>query len=138
VIDDETFTLRDSFQPFSNGTEHRMWLARNCELGCRNYRPDATTSRHGCPMEVSMSLAAASDGQMPARHGLRCGLLEPAHNGLLHTAEGDPTTWRCPEYRGDDEPDDRPRRGPRPSAGQTDLFDPRGVPARAPTRKVAA
>jgi hypothetical protein len=38
--------------------------------------------------------------------------------------------WRCPEYKGYDEPDDRPRTGPRPSDGQLDLLDPRSQPVR--------
>lgn len=43
----------DRYRPFSNGTEHHMWLESNCgrgEKGCRNYRPNATSSRHGCPI----------------------------------------------------------------------------------------
>lgn len=124
----------DTFQPFSNGHEHRMWLAHNCQHGrkdCRNYNPDAPTSRTGCPMEVALSLANATDGRIKAKHGLRCGLLEPGVNGEIVRAEGDASVWRCPEYRGYDEPDDRPRRGPRPAPGQVDLLDPRNAPDRA-------
>lgn len=125
----------DTFQPFANGHEFRMWMARNCERGkgCRNYQPNAATSRDGCPMEVALALASATDGQITARHGLRCGILA-AEGGDLVPAEGDASTWRCPEYRGRDEPDDRPRRGPRPPSGQIDLLDPRNdlTPARAP------
>jgi hypothetical protein len=122
----------DTFQPFSNGTEYGWWMERNCERGqgCRAYNPQASTSRDGCPMEVAIANAAASDGQMKGAHGLRCGLLAPGAHGLLIRAEGDATSWRCPEYRGRDEPDDRPRRGPRPSPGQIDLLDPRNVPDR--------
>ncbi len=122
----------DDYRPFSNGHEHRMWIDRNCYrgAGCRNHRPDAPSSRHGCPIEVAMAVGAFTTGTMKAKHGLRGGLLEPGPNGLLVPAEGDASTWRCPEYRGRDEPDDRPRRGPRPPADQIDLLDPRNVPDR--------
>lgn len=120
----------DTFSPFSNGHEFRMWIARNCERGkgCRNFNPNAATSRDGCPMEVALSLAALDGGTIKAKHGLRAGLLEPGANGELVRAEGDASSWRCPEFRGKDEPDDRPRRGPRPAPGQADLLDPRNAP----------
>ena len=124
----------DTFQPFGNGFEHRMWLAHNCERGkggCRNYNPDAPTSRHGCPMEVALALAAVTDGRIKAKHGLRAGFLEPGAHGELVPADGDASTWQCPEYRGYDEPDDRPRRGPRPPREQLDLLDPRNAPDRS-------
>jgi hypothetical protein len=127
----------DTFGPFSNGTEYHMWLDRNCRRGhgCRNYNPEASTSRDGCPMEVAICLAAVTDGQIKAKHGLRCGICEPGANGMIVEAPGDCTTWRCPEYRGRDEPDDdQPRRGPRPSSGQLDLLDPRNEPSRDPVR----
>jgi len=123
----------DKFAPFSNGFEHEMWIGRNCargKKGCRNYNPDASTSRDGCPMEVAISIAAIDDGKIKAKHGLRCGILAPGPAGELVPADGDASTWRCPEYRGYDEPDDRPRRGPAPSDGQVDLLDPRNVPER--------
>lgn len=122
----------DTFSPFSNGHEFRMWTAHNCERGkgCRNYNPNASTSRDGCPMEVAIACASIGDGLVKAKHGLRAGLLEPGPNGEIVRAEGDASTWRCPEYRGRDEPDDRPRRGPRPAPGQIDLLDPRNVPGR--------
>lgn len=125
----------DKFSPFSNGFEFRMWLGHNCQRGkgCRNYKPNASSSRHGCPIECALALASCSDGEIKAAIGLRGGLLEPGANGLLEPAEGDASTWTCPEYRGRDEPDDRPRRGPRPSAGQIDLLDPRNQPT--PTRE---
>ncbi len=118
----------ETFRPFSNGTEFMMWMENNCGRGrgCRNWRPDAATSRHGCPMEVALVI-----GEPKGKHGLRCGLLEPGPNGELVTAAGDASTWRCPEYRGRDEPDDRPRRGPRPSGDQMDLLDPRSAPERS-------
>jgi hypothetical protein len=122
----------DRFQPFSNGFEFRMWTAYNCkrgEGGCRNYNPEASTSRNGCPMEVALALASCTDGEIKAKHGLRAGLLAPGPNGEIVEADGDASTWRCPEYRVRDEPDDRPRRGPRPSGGQIDLLDPRHAPA---------
>lgn len=123
----------DTFRPFSNGSEHYMWLDNNCARGaggCRNYNPNASSSRNGCPMEVAMAMAACSDGRMKAKHGLRCGLLDAGPNGEIVEAEGDASTWRCPEYRGRDEPDDRPRRGPKPPADQMDLLDPRNTPTR--------
>ena len=116
----------DTFQPFSNGTEYHMRIDANClrGKGCRNYRPEATSSRDGCPMEVALALACASDGLIKGKHGLRCGLLVPGPKGELIRSDYQP----CPEYKGRDEPDDRPRRGPRPSSSQTDLFDPRNAP----------
>lgn len=126
----------DEFQPFSNGHEHRMWTSNNCERGnggCRNFNPMASSSKNGCPMEVAIALAACTDGHIKAKHGLRCGLLEGGPNGLLVRAEGDASTWRCPEYRGRDEPDDRPRRVPKPPADQMDLLDPRNTPVRERT-----
>lgn len=120
----------DEYQPFSNGHEYRLWLANNCERGkgCRRYNPNASTSRDGCAMEVALSLALVSDGQIKAKHGLRCGLLEAGANGEIVRGDGDGSTLRCPEYRGRDEPDDRPRRGPRQPEGQMDLLDPRTAP----------
>lgn len=132
----ETFGKDDTFQPFSNGHAHRMWLDANCcrGKGCRNYRPDAPTSRHGCPIEVAVAMGAATDGEIPVRIGLRGAWLEPAPNGRLQRVETDPPGCElipaCPEYRGRDEPDDRPRRGPRPPKEQLDLLDPRNVPDR--------
>jgi hypothetical protein len=128
----DTYMPSDDFVPFSNGSEHMMWLGKNCERGkggCRNYKPNATSSRHGCPIEVAVAIATAT-GVIPARVGLRGGWLEPASDGRLQRAEEHPPT--CPEYRGYDEPDDRPRRGPRPPEGQQDLLDPRNQPT--PTR----
>lgn len=121
----------DTFRPFSNGFEYRMWMDRNChrgEGGCRNWKPNATSSRDGCPMEVALAVGSIDDGTIKAKHGLRCGILAPGPNGEIVNADGDASTWRCPEYRGRDEPDDRPRRGPRPPAGQIDLLDPRNTP----------
>lgn len=121
----------DTFRPFSNGFEYEMWLGHNCQRGqrgCRSYNPNASTSRNGCPMEVAIALANGTDGKLKAKHGLRAGLLEPGPRGELVVADGDASTWRCPEYRGYDEPDDRVRRGPRPPAEQMDLLDPRNAP----------
>ncbi len=133
-----TFTKDDRYPgPFSNGTEHMMWLESNCgrgEKGCRKYRPDATSSRDGCAIEVAVALA---DGGIPMRIALRGGFVEPGPDGRLVEVEsaehpGAKVIPKCPEFKGYDEPDDRPRRGPRPSDGQIDLLDPRNVPARMP------
>jgi hypothetical protein len=121
----------DTFHAFSNGTEWQIWLDNNCQRGkggCRNYNPNAATSRDGCPMEVALALASLKDGQIKAKHGLRCGLCVPGDNGEIVTTY---PPLRCPEYRGYDEPDDRPRRGPRPPEGQLDVFDPRNAPERS-------
>ena len=129
----EHYGKDDRFRPFATGTEFIMWQERNCwrgEGGCRNYKPNASSSRHGCPIEVALAMAAGSDGEVPVKQGLRGGFLEPGEGGRLVHADGDPTTWRCPEYRGYDEPDDRPRRGPKPPADQLDLLDPRNEPVR--------
>jgi len=127
---------------FANGTEHEMWLEQNCargERGCRHYRPDATSSRNGCPIEVAIALAGGTDGCIPARIALRGGFLREGAAGLLTDAHLWPTTSDgfpayapplCPEFKGYDEPDDRPRRGPRPPKGQLDLLDPRSTPGR--------
>lgn len=123
----------DAFRPFSNGTEHLIWEDCNCkrgEGGCRNYKPNATSSRHGCPIEVAIAKAACSDGTIPASIGLRGGFLEPGPKGTLVSTG--PYAPKCPEYRGYDEPDDRPRRGPKPPEGQQDLLDPRHSPAPTP------
>lgn len=116
---------------FPNGTSHMIWLDYNCcrgARGCRKYNPDASSSRHGCPIEVAVALAGCRDGKIPARIALRGGWLEPGPNGqLVETGTGIPD---CPEYKGYDEPDDRPRRGPTPPKEQLDLLDPRNVPDR--------
>jgi hypothetical protein len=128
-----SLTKDDTFRPFSNGSEFEMWLANNCRRGgrgCRSYRPDASTTRDGCAIEVALALASCGDGQVKAKHGLRGGFLAPGPNGTLIRADGDASCWRCPEFRGYDEPDDRPRRGPQPPADQLDLLDPRNVPDR--------
>lgn len=125
----ETFKLGEDFAPFSNGTEHMMWLGMNCERGCkgcRNYKPEATSSRHGCPIEVAVAQGTIT-GVIPVRIGVRGGFLEPGPSGTLVRSEFHPP--KCPEYRGYDEPDDRPRRGPRPPANQMDLLDPRNQDA---------
>lgn len=123
----------ESFQPFSNGFEFEMWTGNNCargSKGCRSYNPEASTSKDGCPMEVGIALASCTDGQVKAAHGLRAGLLEPGAGGALVMAAGDASTWRCPEYRGYDGPDDRPRRVPPQPPAQLDLLDPRSAPVR--------
>ena len=127
--------LSERYRPFSNGTEHLMWLESNCcrgSKGCRKYRPEASSSRHGCPIEVAVALGSARDGTIPARIALRGGWLLPGPNGML-VEDTDPrgrVIPACPEYRGYDEPDDRPKRGPRPPQGQMDLLDPRQSPHR--------
>lgn len=76
---------------------------------------------------------------IPVRIALRADFLRPAEGGKLSDAHlwvkcSDGGTALalplCPEYRGYDEPDDRPRRGPRPPKEQLDLLDPRNVPDR--------
>lgn len=122
----------DPYRPFSNGEEFRYWTARNCqrgEGGCRRYKPDAESSKSGCPIEVALARASISEGTIPAKTALRGGFLEPGPNGtLVRPEEWD---WQCPEYKGYDEPDDRPRRGPRSPEGQQDLLDPRNAPDRS-------
>jgi hypothetical protein len=128
------YLLSDEFRPFSNGEEFRQWLAQNCERGhkgCRRYNPEASSSRHGCPIEVALAKASISDGTIPARTALRGGFLEAGANGQL--VQPDEPSGECPEYKGYDESDDRPRRGPRPPAGQEDLLDPRNAPTHAPS-----
>jgi hypothetical protein len=123
----------EEFQPFSNGFEFRMWLANNCQRGargCRKYNPNASTSRHGCAIECALALASCTDGTIKGSMGLRGGLLDAGPNGRLVPMAGDASTWKCPEYKGYDEPDDRPRRAPRAPAGQLDILDPRNVPTR--------
>jgi hypothetical protein len=131
----------DRFHPFSNGTEYEMWLSSNCcrgEKGCRHYRPNATSSRDGCPIEVAVALAGGTDGMISMRHALCGGFVRPGPRGLYEDAtwgiasDGLPCSVivACPEFRGYDEPDDRPRRGPQPPADQLDLLDPRHSPGR--------
>lgn len=128
-----------TFRPFSNGHEHRVWLDSNChrgEKGCRSYRPLAAASRDGCPIEVAIAVASINDGEIPMRIALRGGFVEPGPNGTLVQVEsaehpGCKVIPACPEFKGYDEPDDRPRRGPRPSPDQIDLLDPRNVDDRA-------
>ena len=118
----------DQYRPFSNGSEFEHWLGHNCRRGrggCRNYKPEATSSRHGCPIEVALAKACVGEGTIKAATALRGGFLVEGDRGRLVRPE--PWDWRCPEYRGYDEPDDRPRRGPRPPADQMDLLDPRNV-----------
>ena len=130
----ESYMPTDPYRPFSNGTEYLFWLEHNCmrgEKGCRKYNPEASSSRHGCPIEVALAVGSFSSGEMKASLALRGGFLESGPDGKLVEAE---RFQRCPEYRGYDEPDDRPRRGPRPSKGQMDLLDPRNVPDRSRER----
>jgi hypothetical protein len=128
----------DRFRPFSNGTEWHMFLERNCDRGnggCRHYKPNASSSRHGCPIEVALAMASCNDGTIKASIGLRGGMLEPGEGGDLIPVDVFPP--ECPEYRGYDEPDDRPRRGPKAPEGQQDLLDPRNEPAKSPSRAAA-
>lgn len=120
----ESYAPADQYRPFSNGSEYEHWLGCNCRRGCRSYKPDATSSRHGCPIEVALAKAYCWDGTIKASTALRGGFLI-GEGGQLSRPE--PWDWKCPEYRGYDEPDDRPRRGPRPPANQLDLLDPRNV-----------
>lgn len=125
-----TYKPTDDYRPFSNGTEHEIWTAQNCERGhkgCRHYNPNASSSRHGCPIEVALAIGTGT-GHIPARIALRGGFLEPGPNGTL--VEPAERGWECSEYKGYDEPDDRPRRGPKPPEGQEDLLDPRNSPER--------
>jgi hypothetical protein len=129
VSERQTYKPGDDFVPFSNGTEFEIWLAHNCQRGrggCRRYKPNAESSRNGCPIEVALAKGTIT-GTIPARIGLRGGFLEPGPNGtLVRPAE---PCGECPEYKGYDEPDDRPRRGPKPPEGQEDLLDPRNQPS---------
>lgn len=126
----------EGFRPFSNGTEHMMWLESNCmrgEKGCRRYNPNAATSKNGCPIEVAVSVGSATDGTIPTRIAVRGGFLEPGANGKLVEPQsgahpGAKVIVACPEFKGYDEPDDRPRRPPRQPDSQLDLLDPRNVP----------
>lgn len=128
----------DGHRPFSNGTEFHMWLGSNCDRpprGCRKFKPDAVSSKNGCPIEVAVSIGSATDGTIPVRIALRGGFLVPGPNGTLVEPEsekhpGAKVIPACPEYKGYDEPDDRPRRGPQPPKEQLDLLDPRNVPDR--------
>jgi hypothetical protein len=127
----ESFRKDDTFVPFSNGFEYEMWLDRNCRRGkggCRKYKPNASSSRHGCPIEVALAMAAGLDGEVKVKHGLRGGFLEPGDGGSLVRAEGDPSTWECPEYQGPDDPSPPRQRLPRPPGDQLDIFDPRNAP----------
>lgn len=129
----KTYMPNDPYRPFSNGTEHLVWLERNCqrgEKGCRKYRPNASSSRDGCPIEVATALGYIGDGGVKAKIALRAGWLEPGPNGTLVESEGHNPCIACPEYRGYDEPDDRPRRPPKPPESQLDLLDPRNEPVR--------
>lgn len=136
------FTKDDRIDVFSNGTEYMMWLEDNCargERGCRKYNPNASSSRHGCPIECAVALAGCTDGKIPAPMALRGGFLAEGKGGKLTddhlwVTASDGIVCRaipeCPEFKGYDEPDDRPRRGPRPPKEQLDLFDPRHAPDR--------
>lgn len=130
----KTYQPGDPYRPFSNGTEYVFWLEHNCmrgDRGCRRYNPNASSSRHGCPIEVALAIGNIGDGDVKASTALRGGFLEPGPNGTLIEA---PRFQRCPEYRGYDEPDDRARRGPKPPADQLDLLDPRNQPVRENVR----
>lgn len=128
--------LAQRFHTFSNGTEREMWYDHNCrrgERGCRNYVEMAPTSRDGCPIEVALAFSCGiGDGSLCAKHALRGGFAVPGPNGTLVPAPLDDFPPDCPEYRGYDEPDDRPRRHPRPPADQLDLLDPRFEPSPTP------
>lgn len=139
-MESRTFTKDDRYPgPFSNGTEHMMWLDSNCsrgEKGCRKYKPDATSSRDGCAIEVAVALAGGATDGIPMRIALRGGWVEPGPDGRLVEVT-DPrgaVIPACPEFKGYDEPDDRPRRRPRPPADQLDLLDPRSTPDRSAVR----
>lgn len=127
----QSYGKNDPYRPFSNGTEHMTWLESNCmrgARGCRKYNPNATSSRHGCPIECAITL-----GNMSASIALRAGFLEPGPDGRLVPVDADlpyKIIPKCPEYKGYDEPDDRPKRGPRPPKEQLDLLDPRNAPNR--------
>jgi len=125
----ESFQPHDPFQPFSNSEEFRMWLGGNCHRGhrgCRHYNPNAESSRHGCPIEVALTRASIGDGTILAKTALRGGFLEAGPKGQL--VRPDEWNGECPEYKGYDEPYDKPRRGPKPPADQLDLLDPRNAP----------
>lgn len=125
-----TYMPNDPYRPFSNGTEYLFWLEHNCQRGdrgCRKYNPSASSSRNGCPIEVALAIGNMDNGEMRAATALRGGFLEPGPDGKLVEAK---RFQRCPEYKGYDEPDNRPRRGPRPPKEQLDLLDPRNVPDR--------
>lgn len=117
---------------FPNGTSFEIWRGRNCH-GCRKFRPEAATSRDGCPIEVALAMAACLDGRIKAKIALRGGFAVEGPNGSIVQADDPPS--ECPERRGYDEPDDRVRRGPRPPEGQEDLLDPRNQPV--PERRKA-
>jgi hypothetical protein len=124
----QTFMPGDEYRPFSNGTQYHMWLAHNCE-GCRKYKPEADKCPPACPIEFALSISCVGN-QLDAEMGLRAGFLQPGPNGTLVQESIFTESMKCPERRGYDEPDDRPKRGPRPPKGQMDLLDPRNQETR--------
>lgn len=98
------YSKDDRYRPFSNGTEHMLWLEGNCmrgERGCRNYNPNASSSRHGCPIEVAIALAGGTGEGIPARIALRGDFLRPTTGGRLsddhlHLIASDGVPAYCP------------------------------------------
>ena len=137
-MSEQTFLPTDEYRPFSNGTQYEMWLARNCEV-CRKYKPEADTCPPACEIEFALSMSGIGN-RLDGAMGLRAGFLQPGPNGTLVQDSIYTEAMDCPERRGFDEPDDRPKRGPRPPKGQLDLLDPRNQETRqsassAPSRK---
>jgi len=122
-IPPQVFKPEDEYRPFSNGTQYHMWLAHNCE-GCRKYKPEADKCPPACEIEFAISISGIGQ-RLDAAMGLRAGFLRPGPNGTLVEESIHTEATKCPERRGFDEPDDKPKRGPRPSPGQMDLLDPR-------------
>ena len=131
----QVYKPEDEYRPFSNHTQYEIWLGRNCE-GCRKYKPEADRCPPACEIEFALSISGIGQ-HLDAAMGLRAGFLQPGPNGTLVEGSTYTESATCPERRGFDEPDDRPKRGPRPPKGQMDLLDPRNGPVDAPARQSA-
>ncbi len=87
---EEQMAARDVVRLFSNGTEFRMWEARNCDRCLKRYDDEARDWR--CPIERAIGESMwDEDGAMDREMAARGGMLKP----------GDGSTWECPEIERD-------------------------------------
>lgn len=79
------------FSVFSNGSEYRDWVGRNCDrcsvCGARDYGPSA------CELETALSMASMLDGTIPVSLGVEFGAVQSKDFPEYYDLPG-----RCPKF----------------------------------------
>ena len=69
-------------RPFSNGSEYRFWLSKNCEQCKKNVEVHGDEYTAHCEIEEALAIAAVTDGHIAQD---------------IYKRMGDPLKFDCPE-----------------------------------------